>query len=161
MPPFQTQCTQFVNVRERSNLQKSSMALCSVSTMVLPTTVAIFLSWLLFLTSYASTSDGTFTSLTNLPNSKGELCGEGKKNGGRENLLYFDLSRCAGLRADTDICRTNKVGMIMSITLNQWTPCQAPQPSWGTRLVTTLFDHICYSMSALPFDQSIYYSQLQ
>ena len=109
----------FVNVPGRDKEEETPMALCSVSTMVLPTSLAVFLSWLLFLTSYVSTSDGTFTSLTNLPNSKGELCGEGKKNEGREKLFYFDVTRCAGLRADTDICLTNKVRMIMSITLNQ------------------------------------------
>ena len=67
------------------------------------------LSWLFLLIFYMSTSTGTFTSLTHLPNSRGELCGEGANNEGRENLLYFDVSRCAGLRADNETCRSHQV----------------------------------------------------
>ena len=67
------------------------------------------LSWLFLLIFYMSTSTGTFTSLTHLPNSRGELCGEGANNEGRGNLLYFDVSRCAGLRADNETCRSHQV----------------------------------------------------
>ena len=86
------------------------MSGCSVSTMVLWTTLlAVSLSRLLLLVFYTSTSTFTYTSLTHLPNSRGELCGEGANNEGRENLLYFDVSRCAGLRADNETCRSNQV----------------------------------------------------
>ena len=98
---------QFVNVTE----EKSSMASCSVSTMVLSTTLALSLSWLFLLAFYTATSTHSFTSLTHLPNSRGEVCGEGAKNKERENLLYFDISKCAGLRADNETCRSKQVGI--------------------------------------------------
>ena len=103
--------TQFVNVTGGNQEEKSSMAGCSVSTMVLSATLLAvsLLSWLFLLFFYTSTSTTTYTSLTHLPNSRGELCGEGANNEGRENLLYFDVSRCAGLRADNETCRSNQV----------------------------------------------------
>ena len=87
------------------------MAGCSVATMVLSiiSLAVSLLSWLFLLIFYMSTSTGTFTSLTHLPNSRGELCGEGANNEGRGNLLYFDVSRCAGLRADNETCRSHQV----------------------------------------------------
>ena len=70
---------------------------------------AVSLSWLFLLVFYTATSTHSFTSLTHLPNSRGEVCGEGAKNKERENLLYFDISKCAGLRADNETCRTKQV----------------------------------------------------
>ena len=84
--------------------------------MVLSTALpALSISWLLLLAFYTITSTSTFTSLTHLPNSKGELCGEGAINKGRENLLYFDVSRCAGLRADNETCRSNQVRIFIRL----------------------------------------------
>ena len=80
--------------------------------MVLSTTLtllAVSLSWLLLLAFYTGTSMSTFTSLTHLPNSKGELCGEGANNVKKKNLFYFDIAVCAGLRADNKTCRSNQV----------------------------------------------------
>ena len=58
---------------------------------------------------YAFTSSSNPASLTHLANSKGEVCGEGE-NEGRENLLYYDISKCAGLEARYENCKSAKVG---------------------------------------------------
>jgi len=75
-----------------------------------------------------STSTGTFTSLTHLPNSRGELCGEGANNEGRGNLLYFDVSRCAGLRADNETCRSHQI-CVTDCPTKYWTYTQGKDPN--------------------------------
>ena len=65
-----------------------------------------------------STSTGSVTSLDHLLDSQGVVCGEGSVNmdgdkersvnKGRGFLLYFEVSKCAGLMAD-EICRSTQV----------------------------------------------------
>ena len=93
------------------------MASCSGSTMSSTMAIwtalvllVIFTSWLLLLAFFMINFNGNITSINHIPNSRGELCGNGAINKGRENLLYFDISRCAGLRADNETCRSNQVG---------------------------------------------------
>ena len=61
---------------------------------------------------YAFTSPSNPTSLTHLANDKGELCG-GEENQGRRNLLYFDISKCAGLQARGGYCKTAQASMMI------------------------------------------------
>ena len=67
----------------------------------------LLISWTV-LQIYAFTSSSSPTSLTHLTNSKGELCGEGE-NQGRENLLYYDISMCAGLEPRYENIKSAKV----------------------------------------------------
>ena len=61
---------------------------------------------------YAFTSPSSPTSLTHQANDKGELCGE-EENEGRENLLYFDISKCAGLQANGGYCKTAQASFFL------------------------------------------------
>ena len=67
---------------------------------------------------YAFTSSSNPASLTHLTNSKGELCGEGE-NEGRENLLYYDISMCAGLEARYENCKSAKVDNDFELSAEQ------------------------------------------
>ena len=92
-------------------------------TILLISTVTLFL-WTV-LQIYASLSSASPTRLIQLTNSLGkvrrenklvsvkvptptQVCGEGE-NEGRENLLYFDISKCAGLEARYEHCKSIKV----------------------------------------------------
>ena len=88
-----------------------SMKSCSLSTLATTIILALFLAWLLLVCITTSTSNtGSYTSLIHLPDSQGEICGEGAVNTGRGNLLYFDVSRCAGLAPPgSEICRSKQV----------------------------------------------------
>ena len=61
---------------------------------------------------YAFTSPSSPNSLTHQANDKGELCG-GEENEGRGNLLYFDISKCAGLQARGGYCKTAQASMMI------------------------------------------------
>ena len=84
------------------------MANCQIINLFPPTLFILVTIFWTVLQIYAFTSFPIPTSLTQLSNSKGEVCGEGE-NQGRENLLYYDISKCAGLEAGHDICRSAKV----------------------------------------------------
>ena len=88
-----------------------SMKSCSLSTLATTIILALFLAWLLLVCITTSTSNtGSYKSLTHLPDSQGEICGEGAANAGRGNLLYFEVSRCAGLvPSGSEICRSKQV----------------------------------------------------
>ena len=87
--------------------------------------LAFSLSWLLLLTFYTTTFTGTITSLTHLPNSRGEVCGEeGMNNKGRENLLYFDISRCAGLRSANVTCMSKQVRIFIKVRCPSVSPSE-------------------------------------
>ena len=91
-------------------------------TTLLISSVTLFL-WMV-LQIYASSSSSP-SRLTQLTNSLGKVCGENKlvsvkaptptqvcgegENEGRENLLYFDISKCAGLEARYEHCKSIKV----------------------------------------------------
>ena len=80
--------------------------------------LSVILSFFTLVLVLTSTSTGRVTSLDHLPDSQGVICGEGSVNmdgdsegsvnKGRGFLLYFEVSKCAGLMAD-EICRSTQV----------------------------------------------------
>ena len=69
------------------------------------TIIAIVIVLWVTLVIFAFTSPSSPNSLTYQANDQGELCG-GEENKGRKNLLYFDISKCAGLQANGGYCKT-------------------------------------------------------
>ena len=93
-------------------------------TTLLISSVTLFL-WMVLQIYASSSSSSSPSRLTQLTNSLGKVCGENKlvsvkaptptqvcgegENEGRENLLYFDISKCAGLEARYEHCKSIKV----------------------------------------------------
>ena len=80
--------------------------------------LSVILSFFTLVLVLTSTSTGSVASLDHLSDSQGVVCGEGSVNmdgdsersvnKGRGFLLYFEVSKCAGLMAD-EICRSTQV----------------------------------------------------
>ena len=89
-----------------------------MTTLTVTAILSVILSWFMLVLVLTSTSTGSVTSLDHLPDSQGVICGEGSVNmdgdsegsvnKGRGFLLYFEVSKCAGLMAD-EICRSTQV----------------------------------------------------
>ena len=82
---------------------------CQISGLTIISILSVF--WIT-VQIYALTSPSCPTSLTHLANDKGELCG-GEENEGRGNLLYFDISKCAGLQANGGYCKTPQASIFL------------------------------------------------
>ena len=89
-----------------------------MTTLTVTAILSVILSWFMLVLVLTSTSTGSITSLDHLPDSQGVICGEGSVNmdgdsegsvnKGRGFLLYFEVSKCAGLMAD-EISRSTYV----------------------------------------------------
>ena len=94
------------------------MKSCTMARLTVTAILSVILSWFMLVLVLTSTSTGSVTSLDHLPDSQGVICGEGSVNmdgdsegsvnKGRGFLLYFEVSKCAGLMAD-EICRSTQV----------------------------------------------------
>ena len=76
------------------------------------TIIAIVIVLWVTLVIFAFTSTSSPNSLTHQANDKGALCGE-KENEGRKKLLYFDISKCAGLQANGGYCKTPQASIFL------------------------------------------------
>ena len=85
------------------------MEKCQINNLIAISTLLVL--WVT-LVIYTFTSPSSPTSLTHLANDKGELCG-GEENEGRGNLLYFDISKCAGLQAISGYCKTPQASIFL------------------------------------------------
>ena len=88
---------------------KLNMEKCQIIQLTIFST--LFILWVT-LVIYAFTSPSSPTSLTHQANDQGELCG-GEENEGRGNLLYFDISKCAGLQANGGYCKTPQASIFL------------------------------------------------
>ena len=94
------------------------MKSCTRATLTVTAILSVILSWFMLVLVLTSTSTGSVSSLDHLSDSQGVICGEGSVNmdgdsersvnKGRGFLLYFEVSKCAGLMAD-EICRSTQV----------------------------------------------------
>ena len=83
---------------------------CQIINLLATLFILVALLWTV-LQIYSFSSLSSQTSLTHLTNSLGEVCGEGE-NEGRENLLYFDISKCDGLEASSELCKSAEVRIL-------------------------------------------------
>ena len=87
----------------------------TLTTLIIFVTISIL--WI-SLQTYAFSSAPSPTSLNQLTDSKGEICGEGEDQG-RGNLLYYDITKCAEL----ENCRSAKVrsdNFYLGFSAEQW-----------------------------------------
>ena len=95
------------------------MVNCQIINLLTSLFILVILLWTV-LQIYAFSSSSSRTRLTHLTNSKGEVCGE-SENEGRKNLLYFDISKCAGLKESSEDCKSAKVRILLSCDI-LWGP---------------------------------------